>query len=69
MLNRDPDLLGEVLAFRRANRFEVNGTDAALSFIKGKDLSNRRVQLIWDIVALNSTPSLAFHKEWRRGAW
>ena len=45
------------------NRFEVNGADAAISFIKGKGLSDRRVQLIWDLVALNSTPSLALHKE------
>src|SRR5262249_19612824 len=26
-------------------------------------LSDRRAQLIWDTVALNSTPSLALHKE------
>ncbi len=45
------------------NRFEVNGADAVLSFIKGKGLSDRRTQLIWDLVALNSTPSLALHKE------
>jgi hypothetical protein len=45
------------------NRFEVNGADAALSFIEGKGLSGRRAQLIWDLVALNSTPSLALHKE------
>jgi hypothetical protein len=45
------------------NRFEVNGADAALSFIKGRGLSDRRTQLIWDLVALNSTPSLALHKE------
>src|SRR5713101_8687247 len=45
------------------NRFEVNGADATLSFIKGKGLSDRRAQLIWDLVALNSTPSLALHKE------
>jgi hypothetical protein len=45
------------------NRFEVNGADAALSFIKGGGLSDRRAQLIWDLVALNSTPSLALHKE------
>jgi hypothetical protein len=45
------------------NRFEVNGADAALTFIKGKGLSDRRAQLIWDLVALNSTPSLALHKE------
>jgi hypothetical protein len=45
------------------NRFEVNGADAALSFIKGRGLADRRAQLIWDLVALNSTPSLALHKE------
>jgi hypothetical protein len=46
------------------NRFEVNGADAALSFISGRSLSDpRRAQLIWDLIALNSTPSLALHKE------
>jgi HD domain len=45
------------------NRFEVDGADAAVSFIKGEGLSDRRAQLIWDLVALNSTPSLALHKE------
>jgi len=45
------------------NRFEVNGADAALSFVRGKGLSDRRAQLVWDLVALNSTPSLALHKE------
>ena len=46
-----------------ANRFEVNGANAARSFIAGRGLSERRAQLIWDLVALNSTPSLALHKE------
>jgi hypothetical protein len=45
------------------NRFEVNGANAALSFIKSENLSERRAQLIWDLIALNSTPSLALHKE------
>jgi hypothetical protein len=45
------------------NRFEVNGADAALSFIKEQGFSERRAQLIWDLIALNSTPSLALHKE------
>ena len=45
------------------NRFEVNGADAVRSFISGRGLSDRRAQLIWDLVALNSTPSLALHKE------
>ena len=46
-----------------SNRFEVNGADAAVSFVKERGFSNRRAQLIWDLVALNSTPSIALHKE------
>jgi hypothetical protein len=34
-----------------------------VSFIKGNSFSDRRAQLIWDLIALNSTPSLALHKE------
>ena len=55
--------IGLTASVSGANRFEVNGANAALSFIKGKGLSDRRSQLIWDLVALNSTPSLALHKE------
>ena len=45
------------------NRFEVNGADAALSFVKERGFPDRRARLIWDLVALNSTPSIALHKE------
>jgi hypothetical protein len=45
------------------NRFEVNGADAARAFIKEGGFSDHRAQLIWDLVALNSTPSIALHKE------
>lgn len=45
------------------NRFEVNGADAARAFIRERGLSHHRAQLIWDLVALNSTPSIALHKE------
>jgi hypothetical protein len=55
--------IGLTAAVSGPNRFEVNGADAALSFIKGQGLSDRRAQLIWDLIALNSTPSLALHKE------
>jgi hypothetical protein len=46
-----------------SNRFEVNGAAAAMSFITERGLSNRRAQLVWDLIALNSTPSIALHKE------
>ena len=45
------------------NRFEVNGAKAAVAFIKDQGFSDRRTQLVWDLIALNSTPSLALHKE------
>lgn len=45
------------------HRFEVNGAAAALSFVNERGVSGRRGQLIWDLVALNSTPSIALHKE------
>jgi hypothetical protein len=46
-----------------SNRFEVNGAAAALAFVKARGFSSRRAQLVWDLVALNSTPSIALHKE------
>jgi len=44
-------------------RFEIEGADAARAFARQEGLDDRRVQLIWDTVALNSTPSIALHKE------
>lgn len=46
-----------------SNRFEVNGADAARAFVEERGISPRRAQLIWDLVALNSTTSIALHKE------
>lgn len=48
---------------RGDHRFEVNGANAARAFIQQRGLSDRRAQLIWDLVALNSTASIALHKE------
>jgi hypothetical protein len=44
-------------------RFEVEGANAARAFARDQGLDDRRAQLIWDGVALNSTPSIALHKE------
>src|SRR5215813_13399275 len=46
--------IGLTVSVSGPNRFEVNGADAALSFIKGERLSDRRAQLTWDLIALNS---------------
>jgi hypothetical protein len=55
--------IGLSAAITGANRFEVNGAAAARSFVKERGFSDRRAQLIWDLVALNSTVSIALHKE------
>ena len=55
--------LGLTKGFAGPKRFEIEGADAARAFARDQGLDNRRVQLIWDTVALNSTPSIAFYKE------
>jgi len=49
--------------FMGHKRFEVDGADAARVFAREQGLDDRRVQLIWDSVALNSTPSIGLYKE------
>ena len=44
-------------------RFEIEGADAARAFARGQGLDDRRAQLIWHTVALNSTPSIALYDE------
>src|SRR5215475_14950097 len=44
-------------------RFEVEGADLARAFAKDAGFDKRRAQLIWDSVALNSTPSIGLYKE------
>ena len=55
--------LGLEKAFAGPLRFEVEGANAARRFAQGEGVDERRAQLIWDGVALNSTPSLGLHKE------
>ena len=56
--------IGLTASVSGSGRFEANGADAAVSFLKGQGFSDRRrSQLVWDLVALNSTPSLAHRKE------
>ena len=55
--------LGLTTGFTGPRRFEIEGADAARVFARGEGLDDRRVQLIWDTVALNSTPSIAVYKE------
>jgi hypothetical protein len=55
--------LGLEQAFSGPLRFEVEGANAARRFARGEGVDERRAQLIWDGVALNSTPSIGLHKE------
>lgn len=50
-------------AFVGPRRFEVEGADLARSFARDIGFDKRRAQLVWDSVALNSTPSIGLHKE------
>jgi hypothetical protein len=55
--------IGLTESFMGPKRFEIEGADAARVFAREQGLDDRRVQLIWDSVALNSTPSIGLHKE------
>ncbi|MDQ2705619.1 MAG: HD domain-containing protein [Pseudomonadota bacterium] len=44
-------------------RFEVEGADLARIFAREGGVDERRAQLVWDSVALNSTPSIGLYKE------
>ena len=55
--------IGLTESFDGPLRFEVEGANAARSFARDEGVDERRAQLIWDGVALNSTPSIALYKE------
>lgn len=55
--------IGLAKAFSGPLRFEVEGANAARAFARGQGMMERNVQLVWDGVALNSTPSIALYKE------
>jgi hypothetical protein len=55
--------IGLADAFGGPLRFEVEGANAARAFARAAGVTGHRAQLIWDGVALNSTPSIALHKE------
>jgi hypothetical protein len=44
-------------------RFEVEAADLVRSFASEAGMDDRRARLIWDCVALNSTPSIGLYKE------
>jgi hypothetical protein len=55
--------LGLAKTFEGPLRFEVEGANAARQLALDMCIGDDRAQLVWDSVALNSTPSLALHKQ------
>ncbi len=55
--------LGLTEKYGASERFEVDGANAARSFLRGHGVNHRELQLVWDAIALHTTGSIARHKE------
>src|SRR6266446_959799 len=55
--------LGLTDRYQAENRFEVDGANAARAFLKDSGISTHQMQVVWDAIALHTTPTLALHKE------
>jgi HD domain len=55
--------LGLTNRFSAEERFEVDGANAALAFMKERGISMQQTQVVWDAIALHTTRSIALHKE------
>lgn len=55
--------LGLTDRYTAENRFEVDGANAARAFLMDRDISTQQTQVVWDPIALHTTPSIAPHKE------
>jgi HD domain len=55
--------LGLTDRYTAENRFEVDGANAARSFLRGRGISTQQMQVVWDAIALHTTRSIALHKE------
>jgi hypothetical protein len=55
--------LGLTNRYTAESRFEVDGANAARAFLKDRGVSAQQMQLVWDAIALHTTPTLALHKE------
>ena len=72
-IKHDPELLYVSAAFHDLGltphycsqdlRFEVDGANAARDFLKSHGLSQQALQLVWDTIALHTSPGIAEHKE------
>jgi hypothetical protein len=55
--------IGLVPAYSSANeRFEVDGANAARNFMRSHGFSAQDMELVWDAIALHTTPGIPRHK-------
>jgi HD superfamily phosphodiesterase len=72
-LKYDPELLyvgamfhdmGLTEAYRHSQlRFEVDGANAARDFLRGYNITEASVEIVWDAIALHTTPGIPEHKK------
>jgi hypothetical protein len=55
--------LGLVEKFIGEDRFEIDGADAAADFLSKQGYSDRKIAVIWDAIALHTTPSIPQRKQ------
>ena len=55
--------LGLTDRYSAQERFEVDGANAARSFLTERGIPAHQIQLVWDAIALHTTRSIALHKE------
>ena len=55
--------LGLVDTFIGKDRFEIDGADAAADFLSRRGYSDRKIAIIWDAIALHTTPGVAQRKQ------
>jgi hypothetical protein len=55
--------LGLTDRYTAENRFEVDGANAARAFLKDRGIPTQQMQVVWDAIALHTTPTIALHKE------
>jgi len=55
--------LGLISEYQRNDRFEVDGADAAASFLKKHNYPDNKIDVVWDAIALHTTLSIPRKKQ------
>src|ERR1700732_3853673 len=62
----DPELLALSVVLHDlglSDRYEAAGANAARAFLKARGVSEQQLHIVWDAIALHTTPTIALHKE------